>query len=154
MIVPNNLNFLFCLPLTESDFLSDAKNIDKHFVRVHLLESAEIKPIGAIWENYHSQIVNPYLAFRNEFSKYGFHFSDRATLNRFAHSICNYDVNIIFGHCAKIDEEKLEFYDQLVNINQIIDVIPIDYNNVIDLSVCSPQTISMELKAKRTLYDE
>ena len=150
MLKPTDCNFMFCLPLTKEQFNLDSENLSKHFVREHLpinkpIESKE----GKLWNVYDEEVIQPYLKLKRQFSSYGFSFNESVTFSNFIKLIDNSHVNILFSHCKTGVDEAIELFDRLVPKDEFVNAIPLNYNKVLDLSVCKPEFTARELKDKR-----
>ncbi len=141
---------MFCLPLTEDQFNKDNENLKKDFVREQLpIDKPEENRQKRLWEVYLQEVVRPYQNLKKQFSVYGFVFNESVTFSMFAELIQNYEVNILFSHCKTGTNEEIEFFDRLVPKDEFIDAIPLNYNKIIDLSVCMPENTAKDLKHKR-----
>lgn len=150
MLKPTDCNFMFCLPLTEEQFNLDYENLSKHFVREHLLQNKPVESKqGKLWNVYNKEVVQPYLKLKRQFSGYGFSFNESVTFPNFLELIDHSHVNILFSHCKTGDDEAIELFDRLVPKDEFVNAIPLNYNNVLDLSVCKPEFTAEELKDKR-----
>lgn len=137
---------MFCLPLTEDQFNKDKENCSKDFVRVHLSKENAYKQQ---WAGYYREVVLPYQKLKKQFEPYGFKFNESVTLSLFTELIKNYEVNILFSHCKADTDEEIEFFDRLVPIDEFVDAIPLEYNKIIDLSVCKPEQAAKKLRQSR-----
>lgn len=152
MLTPKQCCFLFCLPLSQAEFDSDNANSVKHFVREHLpLNKPTENKANELWEVYQNEVVKPYEKFKQQFSKFGFHFIESVTFDVFKNQLDKHTVLIIFSHCKTGKDEAIEFYDRLVKSNEFIAAIPLNYDKVLDLSVCNPTFTASELKTKRKM---
>lgn len=144
---------MYCLPFNKEDFLKDYYSLEKDFVTSQMkLESYEALCPELVWLKFEEKVVNPYKKVKNFFSKYGFSFTENVTFPMFEKLILSNHVNILFSHTQRENNyERIEFHDKMRTSEEILEAIPINYDGVLDLSVCHPIiTSNLILNNRRT----
>lgn len=143
---PNRCVLAFGIPTYRKAFLQSLNNKNADYVNRYKKS----------WPTYSSKIVKPITALTPDIKKTGltiipdptvedFKKTD-LTLEVFKFLFTKYDVIILFSHWK---DDKIEFHEGLVPIEKIVDVIPDDYNNIIDFSVCHPEPLIRLINEKK-----
>ena len=137
IIKPENCVMAFGIPITKEDFLKDLKNPYKDFAR----------RFKGGWTQYYHQIVSNSDTILPEIRKYGAEIQTIAS-DRFRNIFKEnkYDIIILFSHWQK---DTIELYDKAVGITEIVQLIPYEFNGIIDLCVCHPEKLTIALRKER-----
>jgi hypothetical protein len=128
----------FGIPTTEETFRANLLNAEKDFA----------KRFNGIWPRYQQQFIAHLTDAREEMKKAGLNVEYELTLKKF--QMCfqetKYRVIILFSHWK---QDHIEFADGLTGIDSIIEAVPVNFDGLIDLCVCHPKRLAIELRAQR-----
>ena len=126
----------FGIPTSRAAFRQSLSNKNKDYA----------SKIGPSWSYYNTKIANPINALAASLAKTGLTIIHDLTFKKFQTLFSEYDVIILFSHWK---DDKIEFYEGLIPIEPIVDIIPYEFYGIIDFSVCHPKAISLRIREKK-----
>lgn len=138
IIKPADCILGFGIPTARAAFFADQQNPKKDFAR----------RFDGIWNKYYFQIVKNLEKLLPIYEEAGLRVVHNMSLADFGafFSDSKNKVIILFSHWH---EDQVEFADGLVEIEAIVDKIPLNYEGIIDLCVCHPTQLSLAIREKR-----
>lgn len=138
IIKPENCALGFGIPTNEKDFFKDQFDPEKKFA----------KQFRSVWARYDLEIVGHIKRIEPKIAEYGATIVHRLSLQNFGEFLLNnkFDVVVLFSHW---ENDSVEFYDGMADISAIINQIPLNFSGIIDLSICHPIKLTIEIKKKR-----
>jgi hypothetical protein len=138
IIKPENCVLAFGIPTSKEVFFNAQNHPNKDFA----------KKFKGIWAKYDLEIVSNIQKIDPILSELGATVVHNLTLDDFGNLFHNqkYDVIILFSHWKA---NAIEFHDGLAEIPAIINRIPTDFSGIIDLSVCHPEQLTIDLRKER-----
>jgi hypothetical protein len=126
----------FGIPTTRSSFTKSLKNPNSDYINRY----------NCSWNYYKEVIVNPLNDVRPVFDKVGLTIVHNLTLEKFEQLFNEFEVIILFSHWK---ENKIEFEEGLIEIEKVVDIIPNNFEGVLDLSVCHPTKLGQLIKEQK-----
>jgi hypothetical protein len=137
IIRPENCAIAFGIPTDELSFARAMKNRGSDYVRRYLGGFTQ-------YEKHLLKDLDRFLVF---LAKWNVHVERTVTAERLSALLSGaFDVVTLFSHGT---ENSVEFTDGLVEVNSIVDCVPLNYSGFIDLCVCHPLGLVNELKFRR-----
>jgi hypothetical protein len=139
VIKPERCVLAFGIPLSEGDFKRDLDRNDENFA----------KHFDREWTRYFEEVVHYFEMIRPRLIELGVTVRPRLTLDDFGALFKEqFEVIILFSHWDK-KLNAVEFYDGFVPYHAIIERVPVDFDRILDLSVCHPDPLVDALEVGR-----
>jgi hypothetical protein len=131
----------FGIPTSREDFLKDKDSKDKDFANT----------IPGSWSQYEAIIMPVLKKVELVFKELGVTVIHNLTLDAFGNLFKESTAKIIilFAHWQEDAKSKVEFYDGLKCLDDIIAQIPINFHNLLDLNICRSKGLADALKKFR-----
>ena len=138
IIKPENCLLGFGIPTNKDDFYEDQRHPAKRFA----------KYFNGVWAKYDCQIVRCINKIEPKIVEYGATIVHRLSLQKFGEMLSSnkFDVVVLFSHW---EDDSVEFYDGMADISAVINQIPLNFSGILDLSICHPIKLTIEIKKKR-----
>ena len=138
IIKPEDCTFAIGIPTTKESFSDAIKRADKGYAGM----------FNNVWKRYEAEITREIRNIKPILENMNVQFIEDLTLNKFKNFFDDNErkVIILFSHWEK---NKVEFADGFAGIDRIIDQIPEEAQQIIDLCVCNPVNLRLALKQKR-----
>lgn len=131
---PSDCALAIALPFDRAAFVADADDAGKDFVRSWSL--AARAPAGDLWPAY-ARILEYAKTVGDEVRDLGGLVAAPATLQAWSRLVHSRRVVALIAHwAARTEGDRIEFADGLVTVDQLVSVLPPDYNGVLDLTTC------------------
>lgn len=144
-VKPGNCFLGICLPLSKQDYITSLDNDNnKSYAKIRrkLLQFN----IDSLWEHDHLPLVHLINDIKLKLQRLGVTVKTDFSLSDIA-SIAHYEVAAILAHYDDVKDE-IELFDNQYKSDIIIDRIPVDYNGIIDLTMCQSTRVQMQIKAR------
>jgi len=140
-IKPRDCILAFGIPTSRDDFMKDRESEDKDFA----------KTITGNWRQYETMIMSVLQEVELVVKELGVKVIHKLTLGGFGELFRENTTKIIvlFAHWKEETTGKVEFYDGLKGPDDIIEQIPINFHNLLDLNVCRSKGLADALKKHR-----
>lgn len=137
-IKPEQCAFCFGIPTNKNDFKKDQVDPKKGYA----------KRFNNVYSKYEFQILSHLKIVEPKIEESGASIIYSLTLKKFGDLLRNskFEVIILFSHWKK---NAVEFFDGYASTDRIIDQIPVDFSGFIDLTVCHPDELIVNLHKKR-----
>lgn len=136
-IKPKDVIYAFCIPVTRSDYECASINHEG---------GDFIRSCTTSYAKYKFEIIDNLREQRNV--SLGVKVVDRVTLTKFK-SLFDEKRPLIILVAHSKDGESIEFFDQVVDKEEMLRCIPLSFNGVIDLCVCSPIGVAEYIDLRR-----
>lgn len=130
---PADCVLAFGIPTCEDEFWEAREDSERDFVK------------NQIWEKYNFQFVSHLRKIEPRLVKLGLKVVHKLTLQDFGELLrdSSNKVVILFSHWK---EDTVEFFDGMATEDEIINVIPSDFEGIVDLTVCHPQNLAIRIR--------
>ncbi len=141
IIKPRDCILAFGIPTSKDDFMKDLESENKDFA----------KTIPGRWFQYETIIMRVLQEVELVLKELGVTVIHNLTLDGFGNLLKENTAKIIilFAHWKEETISKVEFYDGLKGLDDIIAQIPINFHNLIDLNVCRSKGLVESVKKNR-----
>jgi len=152
-IDPKRCVLAFGIPTKKEDFWKylehPKKDFAKKFYKKYSRESYTRKTNESlVWKEYHNQIIFHLDIVKPKITNFGTEVHDELTLSGFGKLFQDnkFDVIILFSHWK---EDAVEFDDGLAKTDAILEQVPKEFSGIIDLCVCNPKNLRIQLDLLR-----
>jgi hypothetical protein len=141
IIKPENCVFAVTVPLKKADFEKDLSSPVKEYARSY-----------PTWSLYQKQLVEVVERLCPQYhDMYGANVEYDVSLERFGKIFNVFRrplVVVLFGHSYRTGE-GVEFFDGFASNHIIVDAIPVDFEGMMDLSVCNGELLALKIRNER-----
>jgi hypothetical protein len=130
---PSDCVLAFGIPTSEDEFWEAQGDSHRDFVK------------GQVWEKYDFQFVSHLRKVEPRLLKLGLKVVHKLTLRDFGRLLRDPSntVVILFSHWAG---RTVEFFDGMATEDEIVGVIPSDFDGIVDLTICHPEHLPMRIR--------
>ena len=138
IIKPENCVMAFGIPTTKEAFMADQYRNDKGFA----------KRFNGVWERYDNEFMRYLRRCEPIYRELKVHLNYHTTLQAFGVLFRDkkYDAIILFSHWEKA---RIEFFNGFAGISEVMKQIPSGFDRFLDLCVCHPERLTIELRKNR-----
>jgi len=136
-IKPEDCVLGFGIPTSKESFFQDQENENKDFAKM----------FGGVWSKYYHQFIKDLKLIEPQLLETGLKIKHNITLADYHQMFSNNQLIILFSHWK---DDKVEFSNGLRPICEIVDGIPNNYAGIIDLCVCHPNELAVQIREKKT----
>ena len=138
IVKPEQCALVFGIPLCRKDFFNDQTHLNKSFAKKYHWS----------WDKYVKELIYDFDLIKPRLIEKGVViYPGTITFEKFGTLFsAGFDVIILFSHWER---DAIEFYDGLVDYRAIVETIPESFDGFLDLSVCSPYSLVIELRRDR-----
>lgn len=136
IIKPSNCVLGFGIPTSKNDFFRDQSDSNKDFAKM----------FNGMWGKYYHQFIKDLERVEPLLKETGLNVKHNLKLSDYQSLFEGNDVVILFSHWKN---DRIEFSDGLINIEDIIQAIPDEFTGIIDLCVCHPNKLAMKIRENK-----
>lgn len=106
------------------------------------------KGFGSAWDKFGLEIIAPFQKVVPVVTKLGVNVRTDVTLAEFGQLVSNeqFDLVVLFAHWG---DDAVEFHDGFACVPDMIEHIPVNFDRILDLSVCHPDSLVLALRRDR-----
>jgi len=136
IIKPFSCAIGFGIPIIKSNFHTDVNMKNKDFA----------KQFNGNWRRYYHEFISNLKKVTPLFEEMGVTVKSQLTLSNYGELLQQKEVVILFSHWY---EDKVEFHDGLMPIQEIVRTIPDSFHGIVDLCVCHPTKLSFLIRKEK-----
>ena len=137
ILKPTNCLIAFTIPLTQEQFFSQRDDAEKDFVR----------NCCSNWAKYQFEIIKTIDNVVPQYEQLGVRVLNRFNVDNITPCFKpGFKHFILVAHWLN---NKVEFYDRMANFEEVAELIPEEFDGIIDLCVCTPIELVTRIKQIR-----